>query len=169
MARYRLVVPGPCACSTSSVCQEACLLLICLLWSRGSSVYSAVCPWPLMAWTIFLIVHSLLARSFKGRALFDCGFSPFSPFFALSIILLPLLPCHSAIPAVVSFDPYLLGLLGQLLILLLMTQYGHWFLYSCYFGLFLTHYTACELFCPISFFLSILGPFAFLGYHRPIF
>ena len=36
------------------------------------------------------------------------------------------------------------------------------------FWAFLTHYIACGLLCPISFFLSILGPFAFLGHSWPI-
>ena len=38
------------------------------------------------------------------------GFPLFSPFFASFIILLPFLSCHSAIPAVVLFNPCLLGL-----------------------------------------------------------
>ena len=42
-------------------------------------------------------------------------------------------------------------------------------LYSCYFKLFLTHYIACGLLCPISFFLGIFGPSTFLGHPWPIF
>ena len=38
------------------------------------------------------------------------GFPFFSPFFTSFVILLPFLPCHSAIPTVVLFNPYLLGL-----------------------------------------------------------
>ena len=38
------------------------------------------------------------------------GFPLFSPFFASFVILLPFLPCHSAIPTVVLFNPCLLGL-----------------------------------------------------------
>ena len=38
------------------------------------------------------------------------GFPLFSQFFAPSITLLPFLPYHSVIPAVVLFDPCLLGL-----------------------------------------------------------
>ena len=54
------------------------------------------------------------------------GFFPFSPFFAPSVVLLSFLPYHSVIPAMILFNPCLLGLFGPNAILLSMTQYGYW-------------------------------------------
>ena len=97
------------------------------------------------------------------------GFPPFSPFFASSAILLQFLLYHSAILAVVSFDLCLLGLFGPATYSSLSDLIWSLDLYLCYFGFFWTHYIICGLFCAISFFLSILGSFAFLGHPWPIF
>ena len=105
----------------------------------------------------------------RARPCLIIGFPPFSPFFAPSAILLSYLPYHSAIPAVVSFDLCLLDLFGPVAYSSLNDLIWLLGLYLCYFGLFLTHYVACGLLCPISFFLSILGSFAFLGHPWPIF
>ena len=79
----------------------------------------------------FLIFHSLLACSFQGLSLaWLWVFSLFSPLFAPSVILLSFLPDHSTIPAVVLFDPCLLGLFWAYCMffsqMVTMTQYGHW-------------------------------------------
>ena len=58
----------------------------------------------------FLIFHSLLAFFFQGLNLAWLWVIPiFNPLFAPSAILLSFLSYHSAIPAVVSFDPCLLS------------------------------------------------------------
>ena len=67
------------------------------------------------------------------------GFPLFSPLFAPTVILLPFLPCYSAISIVVLFDPCLLVLFLGLLHVLLSIGYNDpvWSLdlYSCYCGL----------------------------------
>ena len=75
-----------------------------LPWSRGSSVHSTVHPWPLMAWTVFwfLIPYGLLFS--RAGPYLIVGFSFFSLLFTSSVVLLPFLPCHSAIPAVVLYS-----------------------------------------------------------------
>ena len=71
----------------------------------------------------FLIPHSLWPTPFKGWALLDCRLFFLQPtLLLLSQSCHHFLPYHSAIPAVMLFDSSLLGLL---LILLSMTQYGH--------------------------------------------
>ena len=115
-----------------------------------------------------MIFHSLQLAPYGGWAFLDCGF-----FFIQPTLLLILQSCyhflsyHSIISTVMLFDPSLLGLFG-------FTAYSSfngsiWSLdsYSCYFGLF--YYIACELHCPIYFFLGILGPFAFLRHPWPFF
>ena len=92
------------------------------------------------------------------------SFPPFSPFFAPSAILLPFLPYHCAILIVMSFDLCLLGLFRPATYSSLNDVIWSLDLYLCYFGLFLTHYIACRLLCPISFFLGILGPFSNSAY-----
>ena len=88
------------------------------------------------------------------------GFPLFSQFSAPSITLLPFLPYHSVIPAVVLFDPCLLGLFWAYCMF-----FFQWLSIVIGFILillwaFLIHYIACRLICPISFFLNILGPFS---------
>ena len=97
------------------------------------------------------------------------GFLIFNPFFAHSIILLPFLPYHSAVLAMVSFGPCLLGLFWAYYLF-----FSQWLSMVIGFILmllwaFLTYYIACGRFCPTSFFLGILGLFALLGYPWPIF
>ena len=113
----------------------------------------------------FLIFHSLLAFFFQGLNLAWLWVIPiFNPLFAPSAILLSFLSYHSAIPAVGSFDPCLLGLFGPAAYSSLNDLIWSLDLYLCYFRLFFTNYIACELLCPISFFLGILGPFSNSAY-----
>ena len=144
---------------------KACPLLMHLPWFGGSSVHSATHPWPLMTWTIcwFLIPYGLLLFLRAGPCLI-VGFPFFTPFFPHSVILLPFLPYHFVILAIVLFDLCLLSLfwacywffsqwLNMVIRFILMLLWA-----------FLTHYIACGLLCPISCFLGILGPFAFFGH-----
>ena len=124
-------------------------------------MHSATHPWPLMAWTIFWFIALLLSKA--GPCLI-MGFPLFSPSSAPSVVLLPFLPYLSAIPTMVLFNPCLLGLFGPVAYSSLNDSIWSLDLYSYYFRLFLTHYIACGLFCPISFFLSILGSFGFLTF-----
>ena len=65
----------------------------------------------------------------KAEPCLIVGFSLFTPLFAPSVILLSFLPDHSTIPAVVLFDPCLLGLFWAYCMffsqMVTMTQYGH--------------------------------------------
>ena len=89
-------------------------------------------------------------------------FSLSSPLFAPSVILLPFLPCRSAIPVVELFDLYLLGLFSTCYMffsqLVTMTQYGHWI------------YTLATLrfLDPLHCLWAPLAHFFLLGYPRPI-
>ena len=90
-----------------------CPLLMRLSWSRGSFAHSAAHPWLLMAWAIFWfpILYGLLPL--KAGLCLIVGFSSFN----LLFLLLPqscyhFLPYHSVIPAVMLFNPCLLGLFG---------------------------------------------------------
>ena len=99
------------------------------------------------------------------------GFSLFSPLFAPSIKLLTFLPCHSVIPAVVLFDPCLLGLFWACCMLffhlITVTQHCYW---VCIHATWVssTHSIAYRLPQPISSSLSILSSFSFFGHPWPI-
>ena len=105
------------------------------------------------------------------------AFLPSAYSFTPSVVLLPFLPYHSVIPAVMLFDSSLLGLFGPVAYSSLNDSIWSLNSYSCYFGLF--YYIACGLLCPIYFFLGILGPFflvlcshgfllTLLGFPNPI-
>ena len=161
-------MPGPYTCFTSCVCQK---LIHCSCACRGLEIHLCILP------LIFnLVWHELfsdfpffisLFLSSAGPYLI-VGFPHFNPFFAPSAILLSFLSYHSIIPVVMSFNPCLLGLFGPAAYSSLNDLIWSLDLYLCYFGLFLTHYIACGLLYPISFFLSTLVPFAFLRHPWPI-
>ena len=87
------------------------------------------------------------------------GFSPFSPFFAASIVLLSFLLYHPAIHAVVLFDLCLLGLFEPDAYSSLNDSI--WSLDFMLLWAFLTHYIARGLLCPISFILEHPWPICF--------
>ena len=91
------------------------------------------------------------------------GFSLFSPLFAPSVILLPFLPCHSTIHAVVLFDPFFLGLFWACYMffsqLVTMTQHGYWIY---------THATLGFL-DPLHCLWAPLAHFFLLGHPRSTF
>ena len=91
---------------------KTCLLLMCSQWSGGSSAHSAVHPWLFIASSYFLISHPFMACSLWGWALFDYGLSFIQPVLVLFFAVLYFLPYHSVIPAVMSYDPSLLGFFG---------------------------------------------------------
>ena len=133
-----------------------------LLWSGGLSAHSVAHHWLLIAWAVFwfLILYGLLPLG-VGLCLI-VGFSSFSLFF-YSFLSLATISCRITLPFLLWC--YLTWVcwasLGLLLILLSITQYGHWIHTHAILGLFF-YYIACGLLCPIYFFLSILGPFAHL-------
>ena len=150
---------------TSIPCMsKACLLLIRLSWSGGSSVHSAAHLWPLMAWTIFwfLIPHGLLLL--RARPCLTVGFSFF-------ILLFFSFRSRATIPARLLcyyccsvIWPQLVGLLLGLLHIPFSSGYKDpvWSLdlCLCYFG----------LSWPITLFVSSFVPFFFLFEHPwPIF
>ena len=151
---------GPCMCFTSRVRQKlvryscacrglkACLCILSLILNL---------LWRELFYNFPFFISLFLSRA---EPYLIMGLPPFNPLFAPSAILLPFMPYHSTIPVVVSFDPCLLGLFGPAIYSSLNDLIWSLDLYLCYFGLFLTHYIACGLLCPISFFLSILGPFS---------
>ena len=94
---YRLVMSGPCACSTSVYVQNWSTAYA-FAWSRDSFAHPAAHPWLLMLWAIFWfpILYGLLLLGAGLRLI--VGFSSFSLlFYSLSslatILAIPL--CHS--------------------------------------------------------------------------
>ena len=83
-----------CVCHGLEVHLCILLLILDLLWHELFSDFS-------------FFIGLLLSRA--GPCLI-MGFPLFSPLFTPSVILLPFLPCHPTISAVVLFDPCLLGL-----------------------------------------------------------
>ena len=130
---------------------KTCLLLMHLPWFGGSFAHSTAHPWLLMAWAIFWfpILYGLLPL--KAGLCLIVGFSSFN----LLFLLLPqscyhFLPYHSTIPAVMLFDPSLLGLFGPAAYSSLNDSiWSLGFLLHCLWGL-VSH----------LFMLGILGPFS---------
>ena len=99
----------PCTCSTSVYVQSLSAAhafamvwrLICVFCRSSLTFYGVnyLSDFP-------FFITLLLSRA--GPCLI-VGFPPFSPFFAHSVILLPFLPYHSVVPAMVSFDPCFLS------------------------------------------------------------
>ena len=157
-------MPGPYACSTSLVCQKlVCCSCVCHGLEAHLCILSLILDllWRELFPDFPFFIGLLLSKA--GPCLI-IGFPLFSPSSAPSVVLLPFLPYLSAIPTMMLFNPCLLGLFGPVAYSSLNDSIWSLDLYSCYFRLFLTHYIACGLFCPISFFLSILGPFGFLTF-----
>ena len=162
-------MPGPYVCSTSRIRQKfVCCSCVC----HGLEAHLYILPLILdLLWrelfSNFPFFTSLLLS--KAGLCLIMGFPLFGPFFAYSVILLPFLSYHSAIPIVVFFNPCFLGLFWACCLF-----FSQWLNMVIEFILmllwaFLTHYIACGPLCPISFFLGILGPFAFLEHPWPIF
>ena len=90
------------------------------------------------------------------------GFAFLNPLLAPSVNLLAFLPCHSVIPAVVLFDPYLLGLFWACCMLffhlITVTPYCHWACIHAILGFLDPFY--CLWASSAHFFL--------LGHSRPI-
>ena len=100
------------ACAQLLHMSKTCLLLMCSQWSGGSFAHSAVHPWLFIASSCFLISHPFMACFLWGWALFDYGLSFIQPVLLLFFAVLYFLPYHSVIPAVMSYDPSLLGFFG---------------------------------------------------------
>ena len=134
-------------------------------------VHFAAHSWPLMAWTGFwaFILYGLLP-SRAGPCLI-MGFSLFNPLFASFVDLLAFLPCHSVIPAVVSFGSCLLGLFQACCMLsfylVIGAQYYYWVCILTTSG-FPNPFHCSWASLAHFFFLGILSPFPFLGHPRPI-
>ena len=160
---------GSCACSTSYVSQKLVRCsCVAMVWRLIYAFYRlSLTSYGMNCFSDFpFFIGLLLSRA--GPCLI-VGFPFFSSFFSPSVILLPLLPYYSTIPAMVLFDPCLLGLFWACYLF-----FSQWLSMVIGFVLmllwaFLTHYIACGLLCPISLFLGILGPFSFLGHPWPIF
>ena len=170
-------MPEPCVCSTSRVHQKlVCCSCIC------HSLEAHLCILPLILDLLWRELFSdfpsfislLLSRA---RPYWIMSFPLFSPFFTPSVVLLPFLPYHSTIPAVVLFDPWLLGLFGPTACSSLNDSIWLLDLYSCYFGLsqpitllvraFLSHFSLLEHPWPICFpWASSLAHFLTLHSHE---
>ena len=139
---------------------KTCPLLMHLLWSGGSSAHFTTYLWLLMAWVIFWfpICYGLLPLG--AEICLIVGFSSFSLLF-YSFRNLTTISCCTTLSFLLwcYLTQACWAFLGLLLILLSMTQHGHWAFY----------YIACGLLCPINFLLGILSPFAFLGLPWPFF
>ena len=112
LAGYRLVMSRPFACSTFVYVQNlpaahafvVIWRLVCTFYHLSLTSYGV---------SYFLISHLLWPAPFRGRDLLDCGLFFLQP----TLLLLPqsyhhFLSYHSIIPAVMLFDPSLLGLFG---------------------------------------------------------
>ena len=102
----------PCACSTFVYVQNLpAAHAFAMVWRLVCTFYRPF----LTSYGVsyFLISHLLWPTPFRGRALLDCGLFFLQP----TLLLLPqsyhhFLLYHSIIPAVMLFDPSLLGLFG---------------------------------------------------------
>ena len=157
------MVSRSCACSTSVNVQS---LFAAHTFAMAWRFICAFCHSSLTSYGMncFLIFHSLLDCSFQGLGLaWLWVFLLFSPLFAPSVILLPFLPCHSTISAVMLFDSCLLGLFWAWCMFffqyVIITQYGHWIY---------THATLGFL-DPLHCLWAPLAHFFLLGHPRPIF
>ena len=145
-------------CSTSHVRQK---LVHCSCDCHGLEARLCILPlildllWREMFSDLSFYIALLLSRA---RPCLIVVFSPFSLFFTHSIVLLPFLAYHSAIPVMVLSDSCLLGLFGLLPILLSMTQYGHWIY---------THATLSSL-NPLHYSWASLSHFFLLEHSWPI-
>ena len=132
---YKLVVLRPCACSTSCVRWK---LVCCSCVCHGLKAYLCILLlildllWHEVFHDLSFFIGLLLSR--VGPYLI-VGFSSFSPFFALFVVLLPFLPYHFAILTVVLFDPCLLSLFGPTACSSLNDSMWSLHLFSRYFGL----------------------------------
>ena len=142
LAGYRLVMSGPCVCSTSVFVQNLPAAHVFVVVWR---LLYTFCPPSLTSYGVsyFLIFHSLWPAPFRHWALLDCWLFFLQP--TLLLLFVDLLP-FPTVPLYHSCcDVYLTqaswASLGLLLILLSMTQYDHWAFY----------YIACRLLCPIYF------------------
>ena len=135
-------------------------LVRCSCICRGLEVHLCILPlilnliWHELFSNFPFFIGLLLSRA--GPCLI-VGFSLFSPLFAPSVILLPFLPCHFAIPTVVLFDRCLLGLFRARCMffsqLVTMAQHGHWIY---------THDTLGFL-DPLHYLWALLAHFFLLG------
>ena len=106
LARYKLVVSEPCVCSTSVYVQNLTVAfavvwrLLCTFCHPSLTSYNVSC--------LLIFLYGLLPL--WGLALFDSGFFFLQPTFLLLSAVLHFLLHYSAIPAVILFDPSLLGL-----------------------------------------------------------
>ena len=98
-------------------------------------------------------------------------YSSSNPSFAPFVGLLTLLPCHSVIPAVLLYDPCLLGSFWACCILSLylipVAQYYHWASIHTILG-FLDPFLCFWASLAHLFLLGIHDPFPFLGHSQPI-
>ena len=130
---------GPCACSTFHVCQK---LVYCSCVCHGLEARLCILLlvldllWCELSFDFPFFIGFLLSR--LGPCLI-VGFPFLSPYFVPSIVLLPFLPYHYAIPIVVLFDPCLLGLSRACCEffppLVTMSQFSHWAYTYAAFGL----------------------------------
>ena len=104
---YRLVKSRPCVCSTSTCVQNlpaafvVVWRLLCTFCCSFLTSYGMSYSW---------IPHSLWLVLLTGWALFDCGLFLLQPTLLQSCY--HFLLYYSTIPAVMSFDPHLLGFFG---------------------------------------------------------
>ena len=160
LARYRLVMLGPCACSTFVYVQSLSTThAFAMDWRFVHVFYHAFLA--SCGVNYFLILHSLCLASFKGRAFLDCGpFSllaqcllPLACQYSYYTILLFLLQCYLIHTRWASFGPTVYSSLNWLQWPNIVIGFILVLLWA-----FLTHYIAYGLLWPISFSFGILGP-----------
>ena len=117
---------------------KTCLLH--LTWFGGLSAHSATYPWLLMAWAIFWFLILYGPLPLRAGLCLIVGFSSFNLLFCSFLqFCYHFLLYHSVIPAVMLFDPSLLGLFGHAAYSSLSDSIGHLgFVLQCLWA-FLSH------------------------------
>ena len=167
LAGYRLVMFGPCACTTSVYVQNlSTAYAFAMVWRLVcTSCHSSLTSYD-VSFFWFPILYGLLPLG--ARLCLIVGFSSFSLLF-YSFCSLTTIPTISLCRS--YYDDIRPQLAGALWACCLF--FSQWlnmvikFILILFWAFF--YYIAYRLLCPIYFFLDILGPFAFLGHPWPFF
>ena len=146
---------SPCTCFTSVYVQNLSVAYaFVVVWRL---VYISYRPSLTSYGVSYLLIFLYGLLPLWGSALFDCELFFLQPTLLLLSVVLHFLMHYFAIPAMMLFDPSLLGLFESAAYSSLDDSI--WSL-----GLLLHAY---GLLCPIYFFLGVLGPFTFLRHPLP--
>ena len=124
LAGYRLVKSGPCVCSTST-CVQNLPAVFAVVWR----LVCTSCRLSLTSYGVsyFFIPHSLWLTPLRSRALLDCELFFLQPILFFPFYSLATIYCRNTLSFLLwrYLTSTCWAILGLLLILLSMTQYGH--------------------------------------------